>query len=99
MVPRKTLQLPTSSEGLGWIASQGPSQPLLIPGLQMASITAAGAGDAQALAYIRFTAQQFAALGSRNHTPLDELCFLFIASRHVQMSLLIADLLIAAHCS
>ncbi|KAK9842856.1 hypothetical protein WJX74_003468 [Apatococcus lobatus] len=74
MVPRKTLQLPSSSEGLGWIASQGLSQPLLIPGLQMASITAAAAGDAEALAYLRFTAQQFAALGSRNHTRLDEMC-------------------------
>ena len=68
------LELPRDGEGLGWIASQGPPKLLLIPGLQTASITAAAAGDADALAYVRFTAQQFAAMGSHNQTPLDTVC-------------------------
>ncbi|KAK9840305.1 hypothetical protein WJX74_007243 [Apatococcus lobatus] len=68
------LKLPQGGEGLGWIVSQGPSQLLLIPGLQPASITAAAAGDANALAYLCFTAQHYAAHGSGDLSLLDELC-------------------------
>ncbi|KAK9844941.1 hypothetical protein WJX74_008931 [Apatococcus lobatus] len=65
-------KLPSNGQGLSWIANQGPNELLLIPGLQTASITAASAGDTDALAYLRFTAQQFAAMGSHNQTQLDK---------------------------
>ncbi len=54
------VNLPAGSEGLSWIASRNPGQLQLIPGLQPASIAAAAAGDQQALAYMRFTAQHHA---------------------------------------
>ncbi len=67
--------LPADNEGLGWIVSQDPTQLLLIPGLQPASITAAAAGDQQALAYLRVTAQHHAAHpGACILSPLDRIC-------------------------
>ncbi len=51
------VNLPAGGEGLSWIASHDPGKLQLIPGLQPASIAAAAAGDQQALAYMRFTAQ------------------------------------------
>ena len=69
------LDLPHGSAGLGWIVAQGPLQLLLIPGLKPASIVAAAAGDQDALAYLRFAAQHFAALGStQSLTEFDKLC-------------------------
>ena len=68
------LELPRDGQGLSWITNQGSNEMLLIPGLQTASITAASAGDTDALAYLRFTAQQFAAMGSHDQTLLDSLC-------------------------
>ncbi len=53
--------VPEDGEGLGWILEQDPAQLLMIPGLQPASIAAAAAGDQQALAYLRFTVQHYAA--------------------------------------
>ncbi|KAK9830769.1 hypothetical protein WJX74_006321 [Apatococcus lobatus] len=49
------LQLPADSGGLAWIDSHEPDKLLLVPGLQAASITAAAAGDEQALAFLRST--------------------------------------------
>ena len=67
--------LPDGTEGLSWIVSRDPTQLLLIPGLQPASIAAAAAGDQQALAYLRFTAQQFAEYaGLHILSPLDRAC-------------------------
>ncbi len=67
--------LPADSEGLGWIVSRDPTRLMLIPGLQPASITAAAAGDQQALAYLRFTAQHHAAYpGACVLSPLDKMC-------------------------
>ncbi|KAK9840418.1 hypothetical protein WJX74_009611 [Apatococcus lobatus] len=69
------LDFPEGSQGLGWIVGHGPLQLLLIPGLTAASIAAAAAGDTDALNYLRFAAQHFAALGStQNITALDRLC-------------------------
>ena len=69
------VDLPADIEGLSWIVSNDPTQLLLIPGLQPASIAAAAAGDHQALAYVRFTAQNFAAYaGTRILSPLEEAC-------------------------
>ena len=68
------LELPKQGEGLDWIVAHWTSQLLLIPGLQPASIIAAAAGDAEALAYLRFTAQHQAAVGSCSITPLDAIC-------------------------
>ena len=56
------LVLPHEDEGLAWIAIQGPAQLLLIPGLQGAFITAAAAGDQQAVAYLRRKAEEHAGL-------------------------------------
>ena len=67
--------LPADGEGLSWIAEQDCTRLLLIPGLQPASIAAAAAGDQQALAYLRFTAQHHAAYpGVCALTPLDKAC-------------------------
>ncbi len=67
--------LPNGNDGLGWIVSHDPSQLLLIPNLHPASIAAAAAGDEQALAYIRFTAQQYVAFPDAcTFTPLDTVC-------------------------
>ena len=67
--------LPAGSDGLGWIVSHDVSQLLLIPGIQPASIAAAAAGDQQALAYLRSTAQHHAAYpGACALSPLDKLC-------------------------
>ncbi len=69
------LGLPADSDGLHWIASHNPSQLLLIPNVHPASVTAAAAGDHQALAYLRFTAQHHAALPDACIlTPLDKVC-------------------------
>ncbi len=55
------VDVPEDGEGLSWISDHDPTQLLLIPGLQPASIAAAAAGDQQALAYLRFTVQHYAA--------------------------------------
>ena len=69
------VDLPADDEGLSWIVSRDPTKLLLIPGLQPSSIAAAAAGDQQALAYLRFTAQHFAAhAGTRLLNPLDRAC-------------------------
>ena len=69
------VDLPADGEGLSWIASNDLTQLLLIPGLQLSSVVAAADGDQQALAYVRFTAQHFAAYaGTRFLNPLDEAC-------------------------
>ena len=68
-------EFPSNEEGLGWIMQHGLAQMLLIPGLQPASIVAAAAGDQQALAYLRFMAQQYAAFnGVQDYSPLDSAC-------------------------
>ena len=54
------LDLPADDEGLSWIVSQDSTQLLLIPGLLPASIVAAAAGDQQAFAHLRSTAQRHA---------------------------------------
>lgn len=41
------LDLPHGDEGLAWLASHGPAELPLIPGLQAASITAAAKGDSR----------------------------------------------------
>ncbi len=64
MAAVQMVDLPEGGEGLAWIASHDPDQLQLIPGLQPASIAAAAAGDQQALAYLRFTAQHHAAYPS-----------------------------------
>ena len=75
MIGAQMVELPADGEGLSWIASRDPTQLLLIPGLQPSSIAAAAAGDQQALACVRFTAQYFAAYaGTRNLNPLDRAC-------------------------
>ena len=62
---------------LSWIVSQEPLQLLLVPGLQSASITAAAAGDKDALLYLRFVAQYSAAHRSMlNPSELDTCCLL-----------------------
>ncbi len=53
--------VPEDGEGLGWIIEQDPAQLLMISGLQPASVAAAAAGSQQALAYLRFTVQHYAA--------------------------------------
>ena len=69
------VDLPANGEGLNWIARRDPTKLLLIPGLHISSIVAAAAGDQQALAYVRFTAQHFAAYAcTRNLNPLDRAC-------------------------
>ncbi len=69
------VDLPADDEGLSWIVSRDPTKLLLIPGLQPSSIAAAAAGDQQALAFVRFTAQHFAAhAGTRLLSPLDKAC-------------------------
>lgn len=68
------LELPEDGEGLGWIARHSLSRLLLIPGLLPASITAAAAGDQEALAHLRAQAEQFAAMGSSSNDPLDRVC-------------------------
>lgn len=68
------VELPDQHEGLSWIVSQGSSQLLLIPGVQAANLTAAAAGDAQALAYLRFAAQNYAGPGAVTSTPLNDMC-------------------------
>lgn len=74
------MDLPEDSEGLQWIVSQGAGQLLLIPGLHAISIVAAAAGDQAALAYLRFTAQHFAAFaGIQRLTRLDKLCLAYSA--------------------
>ncbi len=55
------VDVPEDGEGLSWISDHDSTQLLLIPGLQPASIAAAAAGDQQALAYLRFTVQHYAA--------------------------------------
>ncbi len=55
------VDIPENGEGLHWISEQDPTQLLLLPGLQPASVAAAAAGDQQALAYLRFTVQYYAA--------------------------------------
>ena len=52
--------MPHGDGGLAWIASNGPTQLLLIHGLQGASITAAAEGDQQALTHLRSKAQEYA---------------------------------------
>ncbi len=72
------VDLPADGKGLGWIVSHDPCRLLLIPGLQPASITAAAAGDQQALAYLRFTAQHYAAHPKAcSLSPLDKVCLEF----------------------
>ena len=69
------VDLPVGGEGLSWIASRDPTQLLLITGLQPSSIAAAAAGDHQALAYVRLTAQHYAAYaGAHIISPLDRAC-------------------------
>ncbi len=75
MYQMQMFDLPADDEGLSWIVSMDPTKLLLIPGLQPSSIAASAAGDQQALAYLRFTAQHFAAYaGTRNLNPLDRAC-------------------------
>ncbi len=67
--------LPAGNEGLSWIVSKDPTKLLLIPGLQPSSVAAAAAGDQQAHAYLRSTAQHSVAYGgSRNLNRLDRAC-------------------------
>ena len=69
------IELPHGAEGLGWIISQEPLQLLLIPGLESASITAAAAGDQDALSHLRSVAQSAAAHRSiLNPSELDKCC-------------------------
>ncbi|KAK9864238.1 hypothetical protein WJX84_001121 [Apatococcus fuscideae] len=58
--PGKMLSLPHDDQGLPWIASHGPTQLRLIPGLQAATITAAADGHQQALAHVCLKAQEYA---------------------------------------
>lgn len=67
------LDLPPNSEGLEHIAASAPDALLLIPGVLPACITAAALGDEQAEAYLRSTAQQFAADSLRS--PDEFVCF------------------------
>ncbi|KAK9830739.1 hypothetical protein WJX74_004664 [Apatococcus lobatus] len=55
------LKLPVAGEGLDWIADQEVDKLLLIPGLQAATITAAAAGDQEALAALIGIVQHYAA--------------------------------------
>ena len=76
-VGMQMVELPHGADGLSWIISQQPQQLLLIPGLQAASITAAAAGDQEALSYLRFVAQFAAAHRSMlNLSELDTCCLL-----------------------
>ncbi len=69
------LDLPADDAGLSWIVSQGPTQLMLIPNVQPASVIAAAGGDQQALAFLRFSAQQNAAYPRSCVLPrLDEVC-------------------------
>ena len=69
------VDLPPAGEGLSWIVKHDPTRLLLIPDLQPISIAAAAAGDQQALAYLRFTAQHHAVQAcSCNLSPLDKAC-------------------------
>ena len=75
MIGMQMVDLPADRDGLNWIVNQDATRLLLIPGLQPASIAAAAAGDQQALAYLRFTAQQNAAdPGACAVGPLDRAC-------------------------
>ncbi len=51
------LDIPTSTDGLAWIASSRRDKLLLINGLQPDSIQAAAKGDAQALSHLQATAR------------------------------------------
>ncbi|KAK9864240.1 hypothetical protein WJX84_002923 [Apatococcus fuscideae] len=76
------LDLPPNAEGLDWLARQQPGQMLLIPGVQAASIIAAARGDHQALAYLRFKAQDHAAgVAAEERTPFQTFC---LAAVHAQ---------------
>ena len=66
------LDLPHEAEGLAWIASHGPTKLLLLPGLRAFSITAAAEGSQQALAYLRFKAQEHAGSAGNHILPLYE---------------------------
>ena len=69
------MELLQHGKGLRWIANQEPAQILLIPGVHSASIAAAGEGDQEAVAYLRFAAQYFVAHGSmQNLNDLDIVC-------------------------
>ena len=71
----QVVDLPEGRHGLAWIAGRLNSQLLLIPGIKPASIAAAAARNKDALAYPRFAAQQFAAVGSNLRiTFFDKLC-------------------------
>ncbi len=49
-------EVPSSIEGLAWIANDHPDELLLIPGLDADTIRSAAEGDQQALAQLRTTA-------------------------------------------
>ena len=72
------VDLPSNGDGLAWILRQEPARLLLVPGLQPASIAAAALGDQQAQAYLRFEAQEFAAIpgrpGAAEDTPFGWFC-------------------------
>ena len=75
MVDVQMLDLPADVEGLRWIVSQDPTRLLLIPGLLPASVAAAAAGDQQALAHLRSTAERHAAdPHAYPLSPLDRVC-------------------------
>ncbi len=56
-VQMSTLLLPSTNQGLGWIADQEPHSLLLIFGVRAASITAAADGDERALTHLRTMAE------------------------------------------
>lgn len=70
------LELPEHGEGLSWIARQDLSELLLMPGLQAESITAAVAGDPEALSHLYSTIQQVTAMCScrSSNDLLDKIC-------------------------
>ncbi|KAK9822949.1 hypothetical protein WJX74_008129 [Apatococcus lobatus] len=80
------VELRHEAEGLNWIISQEPLQLLLIPGLQSASITAAAAGNHQALSYLRFVAQYSAAHRSMLNPSEMDMCCLRAAELHPEDS-------------
>ncbi len=61
-------EVPSSIEGLAWIASDEPNRLLLIQGLDVATIKAAAVLDQQALTHLRVTAQ---AAASNAHNMSD----------------------------
>ena len=71
------LEVPSTAEGLAWIAAGISSKLLLIHGVKAASIRAAAQGDEQALSHLRATAQSDA---TNLHNLSD--CELYRATSH-----------------